>query len=71
MKLEFFTVEEIAKILKISSRTVFQLIYDKKLRASKVAKCWRIERSDLEAYLKENQNTERIAFNEYFKDKGQ
>lgn len=65
----FYTVEELSKILKISTRTVFQLIYDNKIRASKVAKSWRIERSDLEAYLIQNQNTERVVHDEYFNKK--
>lgn len=52
----FYTVEEIAKILKISVRTVLQLIYDNKIRASKVGRSWRIEHSDLETYIEKNKN---------------
>lgn len=65
--MEFFTVEEVAKILKVSTRTVIQLIYDKKIRASKVGNLWRVEKVDLETYLKGTENIDRAVYNDYFK----
>lgn len=54
--MEFFTVEELAKLLKVSVRFILQLITDKKIRAYKVGRSWRIEKSDLDVYLENNKN---------------
>jgi excisionase family DNA binding protein len=54
--MEFYTVKELAQILKISTRTVIKLIEEKKIRASKVGREWRVQREYLDEYLKKNEN---------------
>ncbi|GAA5337528.1 helix-turn-helix domain-containing protein [Thermus antranikianii] len=45
------TVEEVAKLLRVSRKTVEKLIYAKKLHAVKVGRVWRIPRAAVEAFL--------------------
>lgn len=52
----FYTVKELSKLLKVSTRTVIQLIIDKKLRAFKIGREWRITPDDLNEYLKQITN---------------
>ena len=44
---EFYTVQEVAKILKVSEKTVYRLIKDGKLKAVKIGQ-WRIKKEDLD-----------------------
>lgn len=48
---KLFTIEEIAKILRVHTRTVTRYI----LKASKLG-VWRIKQSDLNAFLEETSN---------------
>lgn len=50
--MEVLTVEEIAEILKVDKRLVYNLLTSKKLKGRKVGREWRVLREDLEAYLK-------------------
>jgi len=50
------TVHEAADLLQVRESTVRALINDKRLRAVKVGKEWRIARVDLAAFLDENAN---------------
>lgn len=52
---KLFTIEEIAKILRVHTRTVTRYIEAGKLRASKLG-VWRIKQSDLNAFLEETSN---------------
>jgi excisionase family DNA binding protein len=48
-----YSVEDIAYILQLTQREVYNLIYEGKLKAAKVERLWRISSRDLERYLSE------------------
>lgn len=48
------TLDQVAKYLSVSSRTVRRLIDDKELRCVKVGRQKRIDPKDLDAFLKAN-----------------
>lgn len=50
-KAVLYTVMEIADILKVSRRTVYNYISDGNLKAIKIGKMWRIKKSDFEDFL--------------------
>ena len=52
---KLFTIEEVAKILRVSGRTVTRYIESKKLKASKIG-VWRITEHDLQFFLKNTSN---------------
>ncbi len=56
MENDILTVEEAAKLLKLSTKTIYRLIEDKTLRASKLGRSWRIRKSDIDDYLDSNTN---------------
>lgn len=53
---ELYTVEQAAKYLKVSTKTIRRLIKADKLLASKVGGAWRIRKIDIEKYLSETRN---------------
>ena len=55
---KFLTIEEVAKILRVSTRSVNRYIVSSKLKASKIG-WWRIKRSDLDKFLEETSNQKR------------
>ena len=52
---KFLTVQEVAKKLRVSERSVMRYIKAKKLVASKMGQ-WRIKEGDLEHFFKTNSN---------------
>lgn len=50
---ELYTVTEAANLLRVSVRTIRQMIRDGELRAAKVGKEYRIRKSDIEALWKQ------------------
>ena len=54
---KLFTIEEVAKILRVHTRTVTRYIEAGKLKAFKIG-VWRIRQSDLNAFLDESSNIE-------------
>jgi excisionase family DNA binding protein len=50
------TVHDVAEKLQVKESTVRTWIREKKLRAIKLAKDWRIAQGDLEAFLNEHAN---------------
>lgn len=52
---KLLTIEEVAEILRVSSRSVNRYIESGRLKASKLG-VWRIRRSDLEKFLEETSN---------------
>lgn len=48
---EFYTIKEVAKILKVCANTIRNLLHRKELGASKVGKQWRISDVDVQDYL--------------------
>ena len=63
-----FTLQEVADILRVSSRTIYRLIKGDnkqkiKLPATQIGRSWRIAESALRIYLAENENVR----DEFFK----
>ncbi len=52
MNNEFYTTQEIAKILKVHQRTVFRYIKNGKLKAVKIGH-WRIKKEDFDKFINE------------------
>ncbi len=52
---KLYTIEEVAEIFRVSTRTVTRYIEDGRLKASKLG-MWRIKQSDLNAFLDETSN---------------
>jgi excisionase family DNA binding protein len=48
---DFLTVQELARYLRVSLRTAYQLVYDGAVPSVKVASVWRIPRAELDAQL--------------------
>lgn len=55
---KLLTIEEVAEILRVSTRTVTRYIESGRLRASKIG-VWRIKQSDLNKFLEETSNIKR------------
>ncbi len=55
---KLFTIEEIAEILRVHTRTVTRYIESGRLKASKLG-VWRIKQSDLNAFLEETSNVKK------------
>ncbi|MFA5009316.1 MAG: helix-turn-helix domain-containing protein [Candidatus Paceibacterota bacterium] len=53
---KLFTIEEVAKILRVSTRSVTRYIETGKLKASKIG-LWRIKETDLNEFLERTSNT--------------
>lgn len=51
MSNKLLTVNEVAKILRVSNMTVYRLVKSKQLPAIRVGKNYRIKESDVEEYL--------------------
>ncbi len=56
--MNLLTIREVAKILRVSERSVLRYIESGRLRASRIGQ-WRIKQSDLEEFLKESSNAKR------------
>lgn len=52
------TVKEASEMLKLKEGTIRNLINDRKLRAVKFGKEWRIAPKDLESFLNDNANVD-------------
>jgi len=52
---KLLTIEEVAEILRVSTRTIVRYIESGKLKASKIG-VWRIKQSDLDAFLEKTSN---------------
>ena len=55
---KLLTIEEVAEILRVSSRSVNRYIESGRLKASKLG-VWRIKQSDLNRFLEETSNQKR------------
>ncbi len=56
---KLLTIKEVAKILRVSERSVNRYIESGRLRASRIGQ-WRIKQSDLDEFLKKNLNIKKI-----------
>jgi len=52
---KLLTIKEVAKILRVSERSINRYIESGRLRASRIGQ-WRIKESDLERFLDKNSN---------------
>jgi excisionase family DNA binding protein len=52
----FYTTEKVAEILDVSVESVQRWIRNKRLKASKVGRGYRIKKEDLEKFIDENMN---------------
>jgi len=52
IKEEYYTIEEVAKMLKVVYLTVYRWIQDGKLTAYKAGKQYRVKKIDLENFMK-------------------
>jgi len=50
----FYTTDEVADLLKISAKTVREMIKDKRLQAVRVGKEYRITEDQIRQYVEEN-----------------
>lgn len=46
-----YTIAEVAKILKVTERTVYNYVKAGSIRAAKIGKHWRIKALDLKAFI--------------------
>jgi excisionase family DNA binding protein len=53
-----YTIEEVAKHLKVSTRTVREWLRSGKLKGLKAGRLWRIREEDLQAFLERLRPTE-------------
>ncbi|MDA8195971.1 MAG: helix-turn-helix domain-containing protein [Actinomycetota bacterium] len=49
---ELMRVKEVADLMKVSTTTIYRLIAEEEIPATRVGKAWRIRRGDVEQYLK-------------------
>ena len=54
-KRDFLTIEEVAKILQISERSVYRFVEAKELKATKIGS-WRVTHMDLQNFIKSRTN---------------
>lgn len=65
---KFLTVQETAKKLRVSERTIMRYIKSGKLRASKLGQ-WRIQEGDLQSFFNTNSNLTKKLSKKYGKRK--
>ncbi len=54
---EFYTLREVAKLLKVSYMTVFRWVKSEKIPAYKFEKQYRVSKEDLEKFIEERKNS--------------
>lgn len=54
-ELVIFTLEEVARLLKVCNKTIYTRIKNKELKAYKEGNSWRIKKEDLDNYLKDKE----------------
>jgi len=57
---KYYTIEEVAEMLKVVYLTVYRWIQDGKLKAYKAGKQYRIKKEDLDGLVKNYKNTKEI-----------
>ena len=50
---EIFTLDEVAKYLKVGKRTIYRMVAEKKIPAFKVGGAWRFTRADIDQWIRE------------------
>jgi excisionase family DNA binding protein len=49
---EILTLKQVAKYLKVTDRTIYKLVTDKRIPAFKVGGMWRFSRADIDGWIK-------------------
>lgn len=55
LSLEMYTLKEVCEMLRISRRTIYNLLKDGKLKGVKVGREWRFSREQIEEFLRNGQ----------------
>ncbi len=50
-EIKVYTLDEVAKILQLTKRTLYSYVHDGKLKAVKIGKYWRVTEENLAAFL--------------------
>lgn len=50
-EIKVYTVEEVASVLKLTTRTVYSYIKSGQLKASKIGKYWRVSETALKVFI--------------------
>ena len=56
---EIFTLDEVAKYLKVGKRTIYRLVAEKKIPAFKVGGAWRFTRADIDHWIEQQRTASR------------
>ena len=56
MESEVLTFEEARRYLKISNSTLYRLVQNRKIPASKVGRMWRFKKSRIDTWLEKQEN---------------
>lgn len=56
MQDQFYTLQEVAEMLKISYMTVFRWVREEKIKAHKIGKQYRIKKNQLEIFINKQNN---------------
>lgn len=51
IQFKYFYVSEVAAMMRVSSQVIYQLIHDRKLKAIKVGRAWKISEEAIEDYI--------------------
>ncbi len=68
LKDDFYTLQEVAKMLKVSDRSIFRYIHSGKLRAAKIG-YWRVSSDELLAFMMRSSNPIKFISTEFPKPK--
>ena len=49
---KYYTIEQLAGMWQVSTRTIIRLIEKKELKAFKIGRIWRITQTDIDEYIK-------------------
>lgn len=60
---EVLTTMEVCKYLRISRPTFLKLVYSNQIKARKIGKGWKVMRSEIEGYLRGNDDETRCEIN--------
>lgn len=54
--MKFYTTKEVAEVLSVSEKTIYNWIDQKKIKAYKVGRKWRIDEQDLRVFIEQESN---------------
>jgi len=60
MNNEIMTLKEVAQYLKLADKTAYRLAAEGKLPGFKVGGSWRFKQSDIESWIQQNKNSQKL-----------